>query len=179
MDNLPIFLIVIGVALFIALILRKDDAQEHLDKTVLVQGIRLKVTLSEVYSVLNVPGALGPLKAIIDGPTRKMIWDDTMKASEPNDKYYNVGDYILIIDRPFSMNLESIHKFETTVRKKLDALFKRDVFVGIIDGNGHIIDAPILIASRVGIILFIVFVLLISILLINRAFFGSLQKISR
>jgi len=176
MGRIPLFLILIALGLLVTLIIRKQIGLKQLQADVQIYGMRIKVSLDEIYSNLNQPGGLGSLEAIKDNSTGKLIWRSETDHPPLNTAYYEIGDYTIFGTTPININLESIPFLENDTREKLTLLYKRDVFLRFVDKSGVELNSMVLIVVRMVLIIGIVFVLLAAFLIIHRLLFGSWQK---
>jgi hypothetical protein len=176
MGRIPLFLLLIALGLLVTLIIRKQIGFKQLHEDVQIYGMRIKVSLDEIYSTLNQPGGLGSLEAIKDNSTGKVIWTSETDRPPINTAYYEIGDYTIFGTNPININLESIPFLENDTREKLRLLYKRDVFLRFVDKSGVELNSMFLIVVRMVLIVGAVFVFLAAFLMIHRTFFGSWQK---
>jgi len=176
MGRIPLFLILIALALLVTLIVRKQIGFKQLQTDVQIYGMRLKVSLDEIYSNLNQPGGLGSLESIKDNSTGRVIWTSETNRPPVDTAYYEMGDYTIFGTTPININLESIPFLENETREKLTLLYKRNVFVRFVDKSGVELNSMVLIVVRMALIIGIVFVLLAAFLITHRLLFGSWQK---
>ena len=176
MGRFPLFLILIALGLLVTLIIRKQIGFKQLQKDVQIYGMRIKVSLDEIYSNLNQPGGLGSLEAIKDNSTGKVIWTSETNRPPIDTAYYEIGDYTIFGTTPIDINLESIPFLENSTREKLTLLYKRDVFLRFVDKSGVELNSIFLIVVRMLLIIGFVFILLAGFLIIHRVLFGSWQK---
>ena len=176
MGRLPLFLILIASGLLVALIIRRRLGVKQLKSDVEIWGMRLHVSLHEIFSALSQPGGLGNIQAIKDNSKGSIIWTADVNKPSLNNAYYEVGDYTLLGKTPIQLNLESIPFLENGTREKLEMIYKRNVFVRFVDKDGSELNSTFLIITRVALILFIVFVSIALLLTIHKTFFGSFQK---
>lgn len=176
MGRIPLFLLLIALGLLITLIVRKNIGFQHLHEDVEIYGMRIKVSLDEIYSNLNQPGGLGSLESIKDNSTGRIIWTSETNRPPVDTAYYEMGDYTIFGTTPININLESIPFLENETRDKLTLLYKRNVFVRFVDKSGSELNSMFLIVVRMALIIGIVFVFLAGFLITHRLLFGSWQK---
>jgi len=156
------------VAITILAIMMSQLHGYGISETVDIQGVRVKLSLDEIFKTFMKPGGISPIGIL--NSSRGVVWTKDIQL-ELSDAYYNIEVYTILIEKPITLNIESVPQFERETAYKMEEIFHRkDIFLGFTDILGGSLNSMFLSITRVIIIILIVFILLAAILKIFHGF---------
>ena len=144
------------------------NPSNNLIRSFYVQGVRLNISLDEIFNKV-VPSEKVEISAILDANS-KLIWSHTNQLNLSSE-YYNVKTYILILETPVELKLDSLSLYQRGVAERFEFILKRtNVFIALTDVNGQNITMATAHANKT------VFILLLSVFTIASVLYLYLHS---
>jgi hypothetical protein len=127
-----------------------------------VYGVRVKASLDEIFNKIVASKRIN-LKAVLD-KNKNTIWSDSIQL-HLSSEYYDIGEYVLLIEPPAEVTLDGQTLFEEQIDKRLEHILKRyDIVICLTDAYGNCISTEGKIAWKLALTLITVFGILAAVL---------------
>ena len=162
------FPIVIGFLIIIVYL--NKPALFNLNSPIEIQGVRIYASLDEIYNKI-LPTEKIEITAILDKRLRT-IWSDSVQL-HVSSTYYNIDEYILILDKPIEVGINSVKLYEKEVNERFQFILQRpNIVIAFTGKSGIVINENAMYAIKT------IYIFVLGCVIIGLGLFFSL-KISK